>query len=54
MLDVNKLPSLYHLPSLTLDEVAYWFKLHLMLEELDPENALNSHFFWKTYHMLYQ
>lgn len=42
------------LPSLTLDEVAYWFKLHLMLEELDPENAINPHFFWKTYHMLYQ
>lgn len=54
MLDVHKLPSLYNLPSLTLDEVAYWFKLHLMLEELDPENAINPHYFWKTYHMLYQ
>ena len=54
MLDVNKLSSLYHLPSMTLDDVAYWFKLHLMLEEIDPENAINPHAFWKHYHMLYQ
>ena len=48
------LESLYHLPSMTLEDVAYWFKLHLMLEECDPENAIDPRYFWKTYHMLYQ
>ena len=48
------LESLYYLPSMTFDHVEYWFKLHLMLEECDPENAIDPHYFWKTYHMLYQ